>query len=66
MEKGASLLGVGVVSCEGKFEPGAAIELVGPDGTVFGKGIAGAGSEELGGRPRGLEAVHRDRMVLFP
>ena len=66
VEKGASLLGVGVVSCEGKFEPGAAIELVGPDGTVFGKGIAGAGSEELGGRLRGLEAVHRDRMVLFP
>jgi glutamate 5-kinase len=65
VEKGASLLGVGVVSCEGRFEPGAAVELVGPDGIVFGKGIAGAGADELAGRPRGLEAVHRDRLVLY-
>jgi glutamate 5-kinase len=66
VEKGASLLGVGVVECEGHFDAGAAVELVGPDGTVFGKGIAGAGAEELAGRPRGVEAVHRDRLVLFP
>jgi glutamate 5-kinase len=65
VEKGASLLGVGVVRCEGQFEPGAAVELVGPDGEVFGKGIAGAGAEELGGRPRGVEAVHRDKLVLY-
>jgi glutamate 5-kinase len=65
VEKGASLLGVGVVRCEGRFDPGAAVELVGPDGVVFGKGIAGAGAEELAGRPRDLEAVHRDRLVLY-
>ena len=65
VDKGASLLGVGVVRCEGGFEPGAAVELVGPDGAVFGKGIAGAGAEEIAGRPRGLEAVHRDRLVLY-
>jgi glutamate 5-kinase len=65
VEKGASLLGVGVVRCEGRFDPGAAVELVGPDGVVFGKGIAGAGTEELAGRPRDLEAVHRDRLVLY-
>jgi glutamate 5-kinase len=65
VEQGASLLGVGVVRCEGRFEPGAAVELVGPDGSAFGKGIAGAASEELAARPRGLEAVHRDRLVLF-
>ena len=65
VEKGASLLGVGVVRCEGQFEPGAAVELVGPDGEVFGKGIAGAGAEELAGRPRGVEAVHRDKLVLY-
>ena len=64
-EKGASLLGVGVVRCEGRFDPGAAVELVGPDGIVFGKGIAGAGTEDLAGRPRDLEAVHRDRLVLY-
>ena len=66
VEKGASLLGVGVVLCEGNFEAGAAVELVGPDGVVFGKGIAGAAAEELENRPRGLEAVHRDRLVLYP
>jgi glutamate 5-kinase len=63
--KGASLLGVGVVGCEGRFEPGAAVELVGPDGTAFAKGIAAADSERLTNRPRGVLAVHRDRMVLY-
>ena len=65
VEKGASLLGVGVARCEGRFDPGAAVELVAPDGEVFGKGIAGAGTDELAGRPRGLEAVHRDKLVLY-
>ncbi|MEK6275063.1 MAG: glutamate 5-kinase [Actinomycetota bacterium] len=65
VDKGASLLGVGIVRCEGRFEPGAAVELVGPDGVAFGKGIAGAGADELADRPRGLEAVHRDRLVLY-
>ncbi len=30
VETGASLLGVGVERCEGRFDPGAAVELVGP------------------------------------
>jgi glutamate 5-kinase len=60
-----SLLAVGVVSCEGPFEPGDAVELVGPDGSVFAKGIAGAPAAEIAGRPRGLEAVHRDRLVVY-
>jgi len=62
---GASLLGVGVERCEGRFDAGAAVELVGPDGVPFAKGIAGAGADELTGRPRGLEAVHRDKLVLY-
>ncbi len=65
VETGASLLGVGVERCEGRFDPGAAVELVGPDGEVFGKGIAGAAAAELEGRPRGVEAVHRDKLVLY-
>jgi glutamate 5-kinase len=65
VEQGASLLGVGVVRCDGTFEPGEAVELVGPDGVVFAKGIAGVAAEELASRPRGLEAVHRDRLVLY-
>jgi glutamate 5-kinase len=62
---GGSLLAVGVVSAEGGFEPGDAVELVGPDGVAFARGIAAVAAAELEGRPRGVEAVHRDRLVLF-
>jgi glutamate 5-kinase len=62
---GRSLLAVGVVECEGAFEEGDAVELAALDGTVVGKGIAGAGAIELRERPRGVEAVHRDRLVLY-
>jgi glutamate 5-kinase len=62
---GGSLLAVGVVACEGRFEAGDAVELVGPDGAVFARGIAGAGSAEIASRTRGLEAVHRDRLVTL-
>jgi len=65
VEDGASLLGVGVVSCEGAFEPGDAVELAGPDGVAFAKGIASAPAGELARRARGVEAVHRDRLVLL-
>jgi glutamate 5-kinase len=62
---GRSLLAVGVVSCEGRFDPGDAVELVGPDGDAFAKGIASAALSEIASRPRGLEAVHRDRLVVY-
>ncbi len=64
-DEGASLLAVGVASVEGRFEPGDAVELVGPDGKAFAKGIAAAAAVELTGRRRGVEAVHRDRLVLY-
>jgi hypothetical protein len=32
---------------------------------VFAKGIAGAPRAELASRRRGVEAVHRDRLVLL-
>ena len=64
-EDGASLLAIGVARCEGRFEPGDAVELVGPDGTTFAKGIAGVSPADLAGRPRGVEAVHRDRLVAY-
>jgi glutamate 5-kinase len=63
--EGASLLAVGVMRIEGRFEAGDALELVGPDGAVFAKGIAAASSTDLAARPRGVEAVHRDRLVLY-
>jgi glutamate 5-kinase len=62
---GRSLLAVGVVACEGVFGPGDAVELTAQDGAVLGKGIVSAGAAELRGRPRGVEAVHRDRLVVY-
>jgi glutamate 5-kinase len=61
---GSSLLAVGVVRCEGRFEPGDAVDIVGVTGELLGKGIAGASSAEVAARPYGVEAVHRDRLVL--
>jgi glutamate 5-kinase len=63
LDGGASLLGVGVVSCEGAFDAGDAVELVGPDGVAFAKGIASVPAREAA--KRGVEAVHRDRLVVF-
>jgi glutamate 5-kinase len=65
VEDGASLLGVGVVSCEGTFQPGDAVELLGPDETAFAKGIASVPAGELRGRRQGVEVVHRDRLVVY-
>ncbi len=62
---GASLLAVGIVRCEGGFRAGDGVELVGPDGVPFARGIASADAAELAGRPAGVEAVHRDRLVLL-
>ena len=64
-QQGRSLLAVGVVSCEGSFDVGDGVELVGSDGIPFAKGLAAAGSAELAARPRGIEAVHRDRLVVY-
>jgi glutamate 5-kinase len=65
VEDGASLLAIGVERSEGRFEPGDAVELVGPDGIPFAKGISGVAPADLEGRPRGVEAVHRDRLVAY-
>jgi glutamate 5-kinase len=62
---GRSLLAVGVVRCEGSFAAGDAVELVAPDGNVFAKGLASVGADEIRGRPRGVEVVHRDRLALY-
>ncbi|HSJ95398.1 MAG TPA: glutamate 5-kinase [Gaiellaceae bacterium] len=62
---GASLLAAGVVATEGEFGPGDGVVLVGANGEEFAKGIAEATPAELAGRPRGVEAVHRDRLLLL-
>ena len=63
--QGRSLLAVGVVRCDGDFDAGAAVELVGPDGSAFARGVTGAAASEISARPAGLEAVHRDRLVVY-
>jgi glutamate 5-kinase len=65
LEQGASLLAAGVVGVDGGFSPGDAVDLVGEDGTPFARGMAEAPAAELAGRPRGVEAVHRNRLVLL-
>jgi glutamate 5-kinase len=65
VEQGASLLAAGVVGFEGEFGPGDAVELVAQEGVAFAKGIAAAPAAELALRRKGVEAVHRDRLVLL-
>ena len=65
---GASLLPVGIRSLNGRFAAGDGVELVDADGTVFARGVAEMGSDELKGHvgKRGADpAVHRDRLVLI-
>jgi glutamate 5-kinase len=64
-DESRSLLAVGVVRCEGRFEAGDAVELVAPDGEPFARGVAAASAGEIARRPTGLEAVHRDRLVVY-
>jgi glutamate 5-kinase len=63
--QGRSLLAVGVVRCDGSFAAGDAVELEAPDGSVFAKGLTSVGADEIRGRPRGVEVVHRDRLALY-
>jgi glutamate 5-kinase len=62
---GASLLAVGVTGWDGEFRAGDGVELVGPDGDAFARGIASVDSTELASRPTNVEAIHRDRLVLL-
>lgn len=68
LERGGSLLAVGLTDVAGEFQAGDAIEVIGPDGVVFAKGLAGLSSPDaraaIGGRS--IEAIHRDDFVLLP
>jgi len=74
LERGTSLLPVGVAAVSGEFEPGDAVEIADTAGTVFAKGLVRMGAGELraaAGRrtadlPEGStpEVVHRDDLVL--
>jgi glutamate 5-kinase len=62
VEGGASLLAVGITEVDGGFRAGDGVELVGPDGEPFARGIAAVDAADL---VPGVEAVHRDRLVLL-
>jgi glutamate 5-kinase len=75
-ERGVSLLPAGVVDVQGGFDVDDAVEIAGPDGVVFAKGLVRHPAQrvkELAGRrtsalPTDLspEVVHRDDLVLLP
>ena len=65
VDRSSSLLAVGVVRCEGRCDAGDVVELVGPDGAAFARGVVGTSAEEIARRPAGVEAVHRDRLVVY-
>ncbi len=72
---GRSLLAVGVTKMEGTFERGDPVELIGPDGDSFARGLAAVSATELraivgtrsGDHPPGTpdEVVHRDELALI-
>lgn len=68
LEKGASLLAVGVVAVEGQFAKQDAVRLLSADGRELGRGLCALTSDELRqcmGKT-GVEVVHRDQLVISP
>lgn len=78
VDRGRSLLGVGVTAVDGAFHPGDAVEIVGPDGAVVARGLAAYGADDvrrLVGRSTpdaveqfgpgyAREVVHRDDLAI--
>lgn len=79
LERGASVLPVGVSACEGDFAVGDVVDVLSPDGLVIGRGVSRYSSEDLE-RFRGLKlevigrfveaskvqpAIHRDELLVF-
>ena len=68
---GRSLLPVGIVACSGDFVAEEAVEVLGPDGGLVGKGLVRLGSAEVVaviGRhssEAGGEVIHRDDLVVL-
>lgn len=68
LDRGGSLLAVGLTAVSGDFVAGDAIDVVGPDDVVFAKGLAGISAPEAHAAigERAVEAIHRDDFVLLP
>lgn len=79
-DDGRSLLAAGVTGVEGTFAAGDPVEVAGPSGTAFARGIANYSSRELPrlagkssteltqltGGPYDREVIHRDELVVMP
>ncbi|MFN8019051.1 MAG: glutamate 5-kinase [Acidimicrobiales bacterium] len=76
LERGVSLLPAGVTAVEGAFGADEGVEIAGPDGVVFAKGLTQVSAADLavvagrrtGDLPEGMvhEVVHRDDLVIVP
>lgn len=66
VDRATSLLSVGVRSASGEFEAGDAVEVVGPDGEIFAKGLARCGAAALTVDQFNGVVVHRDDLVMVP
>jgi glutamate 5-kinase len=71
VDRGTSLLPVGVTGTDGGFAAGDAVEVVGPDGAVVARGIADYAAEEIPAimgsslKQGGREVIHRDSLVIL-
>ena len=79
IKRGASVLPVGVIGTDGTYAVGDVVNVVSPEGTLIGRGIARYSSDEMV-RVRGLKldviarfmpekdgqpAIHRDELLVF-
>ena len=76
INRGVSLLPAGVTGVVGSFQADQGVEIVGPDGAVFAKGLVRTSSQDLSTiagmqtaqLPEGMihEVIHRDDLVILP
>ena len=67
VERDRSLLAPGITKGEGDFAIDDAVEVVGPEGDVFAKGLVRASAEAVRGAASDLGVViHRDDLVMLP
>lgn len=64
VQRGASLLRVGVVSVRGGFDAGSVVDVVGPGGRVIARGVSRFESSAIPGASS--EVIHRDDLVVLP
>lgn len=65
VERGGSLLAVGVVRWSDNFRAGDCLDICDGDGTPIARGISEVDSDGLVGRPANVEVVHRDKLVVL-